>query len=131
MDQSVRPNLTDPDSAAAHVRAKTVRRLARGAVVIVALGVVLVIWSVISSYSASAKLKEATEAQSVITVSTVNPQPLTGHSDLVLPGNLQANYEAPIYARTSGYLKRWLVDIGAPVKAGQLLGEIESPEIDS
>ena len=51
-------------------------------------------------------------------------------AELVLPGNIQANYEAPIYARTSGYLKRWLVDIGTPVKAGQLLGEIESPEVD-
>ena len=49
----------------------------------------------------------------------------------ILPGNLQANYEAPIYARTSGYLQRWLVDIGTPVKAGQLLAEIESPEVDS
>src|SRR5215475_5498581 len=120
MDQSVRPNLTDPDSAAAHVRATTVRKLARGAVVAVAIGIIIVVWSVVSSYSASAKLKEATEAQ-----------PLTGHSDLVLPGNLQANYEAPIYARTSGYLKRWLVDIGTPVKAGQLLGEIEAPAVDS
>jgi RND family efflux transporter MFP subunit len=85
----------------------------------------------VSAYSSSARLKEATEAQSIVTVATVNPQPLTGLSDLILPGNLQANYEAPIYARTSGYLKRWLVDIGTPVKAGQLLGEIESPEVDS
>jgi multidrug efflux system membrane fusion protein len=77
------------------------------------------------------RLREATEAQAVVTVATVNPQPLTGAADLILPGNLQANYEAPIYARTSGYLKRWLVDIGAPVKAGQLLGEIEAPELDS
>jgi RND family efflux transporter MFP subunit len=76
-------------------------------------------------------LKEATEAQSVVTVATIRPQPLTDLSDLILPGNLQANYEAPIYARTSGYLRRWLVDIGTPVKAGQLLGEIESPEVDS
>ncbi len=52
-------------------------------------------------------------------------------TELILPGNLQANYEAPIYARTSGYLKRWLVDIGTPVKAGQLLGEIESPEVSA
>jgi len=89
------------------------------------------VWSVVSAYSASARLKEATEAQSIVTVATVNPQPLTGNSDLILPGNLQANYEAPIYARTSGYLKRWLVDIGTPVKAGQLLGEIESPEVES
>jgi RND family efflux transporter MFP subunit len=66
-----------------------------------------------------------------VTVATTKPQPLTELTELILPGNLQANYEAPIYARTSGYLKRWLVDIGAPVKAGQVLGEIESPEVDS
>jgi RND family efflux transporter MFP subunit len=131
MDQSVRPDLTHPESAAAHARAKTVQTLTRGGVVFVALAVIIVVWSVVSAYSASAKLKVATEAQAVVTVATVNPQPLSGHSDLVLPGNLQANYEAPIYARTSGYLKRWLVDIGAPVKAGQLLGEIEAPELDS
>jgi RND family efflux transporter MFP subunit len=66
----------------------------------------------------------------VLTVATTKPQPLTDLTELILPGNLQANYEAPIYARTSGYLKRWLVDIGTPVKVGQLLGEIESPEVD-
>jgi RND family efflux transporter MFP subunit len=86
---------------------------------------------VVSSYSASARLRETTEAQSIVTVATINPQPLSELSDLILPGNLQANYEAPIYARTSGYLKRWLVDIGTPVKVGQLLGEIESPEVES
>ncbi len=47
-----------------------------------------------------------------------------------MPGNVQANTDAPIYARTSGYLKRWLVDIGTPVKAGQLLAEIDAPEVD-
>ncbi len=48
----------------------------------------------------------------------------------MLPGNLQANYEAPIYARTSGYLRHWYVDIGATVRKGQLLGDIEAPEVD-
>jgi RND family efflux transporter MFP subunit len=95
------------------------------------LAFIVVVWSIFSAHRASAKLKEATEAQSVITVATIKPQPLSGLADLILPGNLQANYEAPIYARTSGYLKRWLVDIGTPVKAGQLLGEIESPEVES
>jgi len=47
-----------------------------------------------------------------------------------LPGNVQANYEAPIYARTNGYLRVWYTDIGTPVKKGQLLAEIESPEVD-
>jgi RND family efflux transporter MFP subunit len=50
--------------------------------------------------------------------------------DLVLPGNVQAFVEAPIFARTSGYLKTWYTDIGDPVKKGQLLAEIETPEVD-
>ena len=49
---------------------------------------------------------------------------------LVLPGNVQAYYDAPIYARVPGYLKKWYFDIGAPVKAGDVLAEIETPEID-
>ena len=48
----------------------------------------------------------------------------------MLPGNVQAFIDTPIYARTNGYLKRWYVDIGARVKAGQLLAEIETPEVD-
>lgn len=128
MDQSVRSNLTDLDGTQS--RANTMRVLARGGAVLAALALIVVSWSVVSAYNASARLKTATEAQSTLTVATVSPQPLTGLSELILPGNLQANYEAPIYARTSGYLKRWLVDIGTPVKSGQLLGEIEAPEVD-
>ena len=131
MDQLVRSNQPDEERAEAHSRARTARTLARGGAIVAALALIVVVWSVLSAHRASAQLKEATESQSVVTVATTNPQPLTGLTDLTLPGNLQANYEAPIYARTSGYLKRWLVDIGTPVKAGQLLGEIESPEIDS
>ena len=103
----------------------------RTALVLGVLALLVLIWSAASAHHASARLKAATDAQAVITVATTRPKPLSGVTDLVLPGNLQANYEAPIYARTSGYLKRWLVDIGTPVKAGQLLGEIESPEVDS
>ena len=63
-------------------------------------------------------------------VAVVSPSP--GQSDLgvPLPAEVQAFVEAPIYARASGYLKRWLVDIGAPVKTGQLLAEIDTPELD-
>ena len=49
---------------------------------------------------------------------------------MILPANVQAFRDAPIYARTNGYLKRWYADIGARVKAGQLLAEIETPEVD-
>jgi RND family efflux transporter MFP subunit len=132
MDQPVRVNETDPTQHIdVHTRARTARTLARGGAVVAAVALIVVSWSAVSAHRASAKLQEATEAQSIVTVATIKPQPLTDLADLILPGNLQANYEAPIYARTSGYLKRWLVDIGTPVKAGQLLGEIESPEVDS
>ena len=50
--------------------------------------------------------------------------------EIVLPGTVQAEYDTPIYARTSGYLKRWYTDIGTPVKTGDLLAEIDSPEVD-
>jgi len=131
MDQLIRSN--DPGVAgdAAAIRTKTARSLVRGGAVFALAAFILIVWSVFSAHRAAAQLKEATEAQSVVTVATIKPQPLSDLTELILPGNLQANYEAPIYARTSGYLKRWLVDIGTPVKAGQLLGEIESPEVDS
>ena len=133
MDQLVGSNETERERAAAHsrARARTVHTLVRGGAVAAAVALLVVVWAVLSAHRASAKLKEATEAQAIVTVATTRPHPLTELTDLVLPGNLQANYEAPIYARTSGYLKRWLVDIGTPVKAGQLLGEIESPEVES
>ncbi len=131
MDQPALSIETDAQRVAAHSRNRTAHKLARGGVIAAVLALIVVAWSVVSAYSASARLRETTEAQSIVTVATINPQPLSELSDLVLPGNLQANYEAPIYARTSGYLKRWLVDIGTPVKVGQLLGEIESPEVES
>jgi RND family efflux transporter MFP subunit len=131
MDQPVVLNRVGPGSVTTLSRARTARTLARGGAAAGVLAFVVVAWSILSAHRASAKLKEATEAQSVVTVATTKPQPLTDLTELILPGNLQANYEAPIYARTSGYLKRWLVDIGTPVKAGQVLGEIESPEVDS
>ncbi len=100
-----------------------------GAVIALA-AVAFVVWNVISAHRAAAKLAGATEEAAITTVSTTHPQPTEpGGSELVLPGSVQADIDAPIYARTSGYLKRWLVDIGARVKAGQLLAEIDTPEV--
>ncbi len=64
------------------------------------------------------------------TVAVVHPKPAESAESLSLPGNVQAYLDTPIYARTNGYLKRWLVDIGAKVRAGQLLAEIDTPEVD-
>lgn len=96
-----------------------------GLVVLVAIA-----WSVHARHQAAAALSRQTEADEVLAVATARPQPDSTATALVLPGNLQANYEAPIYARTSGYLRHWYVDIGAKVHQGQLLGDIEAPEVD-
>jgi RND family efflux transporter MFP subunit len=63
-------------------------------------------------------------------VSVIHPQPSAAQLNVTFPANLQGYIETPIYARTNGYIKRWLVDIGAHVKTGQLLAEIETPELD-
>ena len=75
-------------------------------------------------------LTQATSEAAVATVNTVHPTSAAAIQEIVLPGNMQAYIDSPIYARTSGYLKRWYFDIGARVKKGDLLAEIETPEID-
>ena len=77
-----------------------------------------------------AGVRRWTETQAVPTVLLVSPKTSSGSRELILPGTLRAYLEAPIYARVGGYLKRWYVDIGAHVKAGQLMAEIETPELD-
>jgi len=64
------------------------------------------------------------------TVAVVRPERTAEAEEVVLPANVQAYISAPIYARTNGYLKKWYADIGAHVKEGQLLAEIETPEVD-
>lgn len=78
----------------------------------------------------STQLQQWTEANAIPTVALVQPQPLGAAGGLQLPGRLEAYSNAPIYARASGYLKAWHVDIGARVKAGQVLAEIETPDLD-
>jgi RND family efflux transporter MFP subunit len=75
-------------------------------------------------------LAKETEAVSVPTVAVVQPQAEPGNDELVLPGNLQAFEESPIFARTNGYLLRWYKDIGSKIQKGELLASIDTPEID-
>src|SRR5689334_1880038 len=92
---------------------------------------VLVLYSGIHSrVSAESRLKQRTEEAAIPTVAVVFPKEGAPTQEIVLPGTTQAFIDAPIYARTNGYLKRWYFDIGARVKSGALLAEIESPEID-
>jgi RND family efflux transporter MFP subunit len=75
-------------------------------------------------------LANETEKMAVPTVSVVHPTPEPGQEDLVLPSTTQAYVESPIYARTNGYLKKWYHDIGSRVPQGELLADIDTPEID-
>ena len=77
------------------------------------------------------KLKNQTKDQAVPIVSTIKANLDSGIEEIILPGNVQAWHEATIYARTNGYIKKWLVDIGIKVKKGELLAIIETPEVDA
>ena len=75
-------------------------------------------------------LAKETETLAIPTVSVIHATAAKGQEDLVLPGTMQAYVESPIYARTSGYVKKWYHDIGTRVKQGELLADIDTPEVD-
>jgi len=122
--------LQTKDAEQRQVSTRTARQMVRVAVALAIAAFLVLGVRLLLAHRAAGDLKAAADAQALLTVATTRPQPLADQTELILPGNVQANYEAPIYARTSGYLRRWLVDIGAQVKTGQLLAEIESPEVD-
>lgn len=89
------------------------------------------VWSGIHSrVEAGNVLKTETDHLSVTAVSVITPKVTPGAEEIALPGNVQAFIDTPVWARASGYLKTWYVDIGGHVKKGQLLAEIETPEVD-
>src|ERR1700735_322832 len=83
-----------------------------------------------SRVAAEEALTRATEAAAVPVVTVIHPAAGAPQSEITLPGYTQAFTDTPVYARTSGYLKAWHYDIGAHVKKGDLLAEIDTPEID-
>src|SRR5256885_16695044 len=83
-----------------------------------------------SRVASESSLARSTEDAAIPIVNVIHPKDGAPLEELVLPGNTQAFSDTPIFARTSGYLRRWLFDIGAHVKRGDLLAEIETPEID-
>ena len=91
---------------------------------------IIAIFGVRARIMAATRLAQSTALAAIPSVNVVHPQPETRAQDLVLPGSTQAFIDSPIYARTSGYLKRWYVDIGTRVRKGELLAEIETPELD-
>lgn len=125
------PEVSVADPAEAGVAKKSVSRGIFLLLAAAACAVALVILSGIHSRTmAASRLVEATDQAAIASVHVVHPQTAARAQDLVLPGNTQAFIDSPIYARTNGYLERWYVDIGAHVRKGDLLAEIETPELD-
>jgi membrane fusion protein (multidrug efflux system) len=92
--------------------------------------VLVVVTGIRAREDSSARLREWTDNQAIPTVAVVLPDARALNATIDLPGRLEAYYRAPIFARVSGYLKGWSADIGARVKAGQVIAEIEAPDLD-
>ncbi len=105
----------------------------RGALVVVVLlclVAALVASGIVPRIRARKALRAETEREAEPVVNVFRPEREAPSEEVVLPANIQAFVDAPIFARTNGYLKRWYHDIGSHVKKGELLAEIESPEVD-
>jgi RND family efflux transporter MFP subunit len=90
----------------------------------------IVVAGIVPRMRAERELKAATDELAVPTVVVTQPREGAPQTEIVLPGNIEAFTDSPIYSRTNGYLKKWYADIGTHVKKGELLAEIETPEID-
>jgi RND family efflux transporter MFP subunit len=107
------------------------RRVIRiGATVFALIAIATVVIGITSRANQFDNVKDWTAKQAIPTVRVGLPNVTSEMATMTLPGRLEAYARAPIYARVSGYLKSWKVDIGSSVKAGQLLGEIETPDLD-
>jgi RND family efflux transporter MFP subunit len=107
--------------------------VSRGLLVLVGVVVVAAVvawWGISSRARSMTTLTEETHQLNTVNVAVTRPKVGAPEEEVVLPGTLQAYADAPIYARTNGYLKRRLVDLGTRVKAGQLLAEIDAPELE-
>lgn len=100
------------------------------AIVVLILVIAVVVAGVVPRMRAKAALRTETNTLAVSTVNVIHPTRGSPAQEIVLPGNIQAFTDAPIYARTNGYVKAWYADIGTHVKNGQLLADIDTPEVD-
>ena len=101
-----------------------------GMVVVAAIVAAVVIFGIMARHGSERTLEKETAASAIPSVNVIYPGASSLSSEIALPGNTQAFIDAPIYSRTSGYLKDWYFDIGAHVRKGQLMAVIETPELD-
>lgn len=99
-------------------------------ILILLCALIAVAWGIFTRHLTQDALAQDAQDASILHVSVIHPLLEKSTGELILPGNLQAWIETPVYAHTSGYLKSWAVDIGQSVKKGQLIAEIATPEVD-
>ena len=120
---------TAREATPAEARAPRGLRLAGLCALVVAIAVV--VFGIVERRQNEVTVAQWTEAQAIPEVAVLTPKSSPAVAPLVLPGNIQAWYEAPMYARVSGYLKMWYFDYGAHVKKGDVLAEIDTPDLDA
>src|ERR1700723_1356256 len=113
-----------------HSPPRSRRRLGIFGVVGVIAALLVVVTGIRAREDSSVKLKEWTDNQAIPSVAVVLPDPPALQATIDLPGRLEAYNRAPIFARVSGYVKNWNADIGARVKAGDVIAEIDAPDLD-
>src|SRR5271168_1920450 len=101
-----------------------------GIAVIAIVVLLVVVFGLLARSSSERTLEKEAAVAAISSVNVIYPAPSTLSSEIALPGNTQAFTDTPIYSRTSGYLKSWYFDIGAHVRKGQLMAQIETPELD-
>jgi RND family efflux transporter MFP subunit len=107
------------------------RNLRRVGVIAVLAAIAIAAFGIFQRRSHEAEVAQWTREQAIPTVAVISPRAGAATQRLMLPGTVQAWYEAPIYARVNGYLKKWNFDYGAWVKKGDVLAEIETPDLDA
>lgn len=132
VESNIREEVSAPDKETLSHRVETRRLGKRWLVGLIVAGffVGVLILGIRSRLKAEGGLQTVTQQMAVPSVSVVHPKLAAPAQEIILPGNVQPLISSPIYARTDGYLKKWYFDIGAHVKAGQLLAIIETPEVD-
>ena len=117
--------------AASQPPPESTRKLRRAGLATLAIAVLIAVGGLGLRWLHARNVAQWTDTQAIPTVNLIAPQRGVSGQQTVLPGNIQAWYEAPIYARVSGYLKNWYFDYGAHVKKGQLLAQIDAPDLDA
>lgn len=136
MDETVLQKKQKKDPTPAQVTPGTKRKPRRGGLMLLLFAVLIIlaalaVYGVLNRSTTTEKLQQqATQAASEQTVTVVKPERLPTTVSVELPGQTQAYIQAPVFAQTSGYLKKWYFDIGAQVKAGDVLADIDTPQVD-